>query len=684
MRRKIGACILLFCFVMMMSVCAYAAKKSDFSGDVTFVKQEKDRYIFQVTAGNQGKDFTGYVRIFFDTGSQQVCAYDTKIVLPSQGQKQFTLTVLEGNADSRRGKCYMEFVSEKGEVLEQITIANAFGNSIKGIPVGVLSDEFDSLTYLDAGGANVYVFEESLPLSLVPCDGATLVEQLDVISYLVIDAYDTSSLDQDTILAVEKWVNNGGCLILGTGARAEDVFSGFDSLFLGATVSNISEKGEENFATQKLKMDAGYYYYYKDSGIDMANMQMAEFLIGASANYYGESADFPGFCTSVQNGSITLVSHALSDPEMINASWECVSRIYEESYYHSSGVKNGVTDANHWSYQGRRTFGAIDGENVSMDFGILKILIILYVVLAGPILYLILRKCKKNEWYWISAPVLGLFFIVLIFVFGQGSQVRDAKVYSITTQKLNQDENSSYLMAYRPGVKEWTLALDENVYAGGMVLNEEYYYSSGTADYRYLIRKDEKGNAIGLRPEENFENAYFKTKGTAKREGEIVLNQITFDEYDDVSGTVLNDTDYDFKYLAVMTQNDIYVVADVKAHETVDLLQADKEKRLAYERTGFPYFSELYYDMVDYGYQIYDCYERDAIAALYLGLQEAYADLINTDQNVVLAGLVEDYDKLVVDKCNETSWGCLYNLSDAAVIKSTDEDQVMYEDVLAR
>lgn len=43
----------------------------------------------------------------------------------------------------------------------------------------------------------------------------------------MIDSYDVSSLGKENIKAIEKWVKNGGWLLIGTGERGKDTLGGF-------------------------------------------------------------------------------------------------------------------------------------------------------------------------------------------------------------------------------------------------------------------------------------------------------------------------------------------------------------------------------------------------------------------------------------------------------------------------
>lgn len=681
MKRIVRVIFSLGFLLMVLSVPTSCVVKKDFSGDVGLVKEENNQYVFQVTAENKGEDFTGYVRVIFEANSQNACAFDTKIVLPAQGEKQFFLMVPKKSVNVKRGGCSLSFVSQKGETLESISIKNVFGNTAFGLAVGILSDRYGELDYLDMNGQKIYLGKYDYPVSLVNCNEENLVENLDGLLFLVIDAFDVSTLPTESIQRIQDWVKAGGCLILGTGQYADKTLSGFEASFMDVGIKEICSPGGVNSIVENAARDEYQYDSYKNEGIDFSRMSVAEFFFGGNP-YFSMSSENPGHLASVENGAIMLFSVSLSDPELTKTNGDFLLRLYEECYYNSRGLQ-GTVDGTMFGYYGQRAFSKIDSANTSVDFGWLKIMIGVYVVLVGPILYLILRKCKRSEWYWGFAPILGLLFIGVVYLFGQGATVRDARVYSVTSKQVDKDSASTYLLAYRGGLKEWSLPLDESFQAAGPGLLDDNYYSGTPADYHYVIKKDEKGLFAGIKPRETFESAFLYGTKTAGREGAITGENLVINSFDELTGTVRNETDRDFVYLAVATNSSVYVIADVKAGETLSLEKAADANRIVHQTNSMSAFEDIYYDMVDgyYRYPSNSDYREEHMAALYIGLMSAYENLSGNSKNAILAGLVTDYEKAVDGKCTEISYGCLYDYANLTRMESSvfDEEEMYVE-----
>ena len=702
MRRRIAAMALMLICVLGLFAggvkITASAETNTFSGDVRLLKQDGSYYVMQVTVENYGEDFSGTVQLIFGSGNYSNCAYNTEITLPAQGKKQFTVTVTDKAADTMRGRCMLNFVDGKGTVLQSISLQNVFGNTVTGIPVGILSDDYSALTYLDMGGRDYSARGMYYPLELIELNASNIDGYLDGLFFLVIDRFNVASLGEEQIAAIQEWVQNGGWLIIGTGEYAEQTLSGFDEDFIGLEILDIYEPGEENFMS--VNAHNGYYYSFEDAEIDYTKMAIAELTpITVGSGYY-ESGDMPSYQRSVGDGSMAVFFCSLGDEELKKLSYYAVESLYDNLMYNSNSYGNyyGSTNLN---YFGQRALAFIDKRNTNVDFTWLEVLIAVYVVLVGPILYLILRKGKKREWYWVCAPVLGIAFIGCVYLFGQGTRVNGTKVYSVTVQKADSNREDTYFLAYHSGVDEWNMRLNDNYDVAGPGFSGYYsYYSSGgsvssTSDYFYTVTNDSDGLSVGIKPDENFESGYLYAGGKTETKGAITGEGIKLPT-GNIRGTVTNNTDYDLAYMAVWLDdyNYLAVYSDVAAGETIDLKQADDEGRCVYKNT-VNYFDDLIYNMVGI-YSNNMGYEQSDMAALLIGIGVAVdggksdngligtngyssvstvtnssgtrkSTVLSNKGRAVLIGVIRDYEKTVADKSSEISYGCLYSYVETEV-----------------
>lgn len=671
-RRITVVYAMLLCIVLLLSAwgkcVALAAEEetdgSNFFGDVELLKQEDSNYVMQVTVVNRGKDFTGTVQVIFGGSIARNCAYNTEITLPSQGKKQFTITVPERAVETVKGLCSLNFLNEKGEVIQNIPLRNVFGGLASGVTVGILSDDYSQLSYLDARGLNLDVRGVDYPLQLIELSGENLRTYLDGLYFLVIDQFDTSTLGQENIQAIQEWVIGGGWLILGTGAYAQQTLSGFDADFLDLQLIGISEPGEENILSDNAQRYS-YYYSYEVEGIEFEEMAVAEFdLDDLYARGGFESSQNPAILLSDPYGSggVTVYFCSLGDEEMHKLPNYMILTMFEEVMEQlSSSNFQGNSDMQEI---GQRALANIDNKNTNVDFTLLKVLIAVYVVLVGPVLYLVLRRYRKSEWYWLGVPALGLVFIAGVSLFGQGARVNGIRAYSVTVQRTDSSRMDTFLLAYRSGTRPWEVKLADAYDVAGPGFGGYYYRASSNAsDYYYSVSNGSQGLSVGIKPGENFESGYLYAGGRAEKKGTFTADALHEEIlYGGLGGTITNDTGYDLAYMAVWHEDNLMIYADVKAGETLDLQQAYEDNRYVYRDTAASDVRDLSYSSLYYrSYATKTDYQQDDVAALTIGLGMAREARMLGDDCALIAGVVKHYDRAVAEKCNEIAYGCLYN-----------------------
>ncbi len=650
-----------------------------FTGDVAMLKQEDNGYVMQVTVGNSGADFTGTVQVIFAGFDYGNCAYQTQITLPSQGKKQFTVNITDTAADATRGGlCALNFLDEKGELLQSIEFGNVLEHAVTDGLVGVLSDDFAGLSFMEADGETIDIQGRVFPLRLLELNEGNLSEYLDGLYYLIIDQFDVSSLSDESIELIQDWVEDGGWLMVGTGEYAAQTLSGFDRNFLDVDIEGVSVPGEENVASVYAEPSGYSYSMYTNDGVDFTDMAIAELDYSMMGGSFYDSSDNPAVCGPVGNGGMAVYFCSFSDAELQKLSGYSVASIYEE--FNNFGYK--YDEYSEWEYSRERALSFIDSINTNVDFTWLKVMILVYVVLVGPVLYLILRKCRKCEWYWFCVPALGVLFIAGVYFLGQGARVKEARVFSVTSQRADGGSKDTYFLAYHAGTKPWEVRLmPEYEVAGPGSGGGGYYYGGyirSVEDYFYTVSDDGDGLLAGIKPEENFDSGFFYAEGSAESRGQFSCENLKYDRRGTVGGKITNGTDCDMSYMAVWYQDNIMVFSDVKAGETIDLKGDIPNGRCVFNGTFYS-VDDLLYDMVSvYSYHADLGYEQDDMAALLIGMSVADRERTSAPDQIVIVngakpaepdqavivGVVRDYDRVTEGKCSETSYGCLYSYAE--------------------
>lgn len=632
-----------------------------FSVEAELLRSDSETYDVRLTVENKGDDWEGIVRLLVDENYQVPSAFDTVLSLPQGSKKQFVVKVPVKSVRGTNGTVTVSFLTGN-KVAAKKRFDRLLTGQMAALSMGVLSDAYPELTYLDMGGRELYFHYDYYPIKLVELKQGNLEDELDTLEILVIDQYNTGILTAEEMDAIELWNYNGGILIIGTGAYAEDTLSGFDGGYLEINCSEIHEPGDEYAINYP-----GYGY----TDLDMPQLTMAE-LQETSAGYgYSELYEdsfFRGLFGSIGNGSVCVLPYSFTElgqmdgsfwrsvePEdfvqglMDNASSNAGSRYSTSSYY-----------SDDYSYSIKNLLGVMGYSNNVLNFSLLKVIVILYVIFVGPVLYLVLRLLKRRELYWIAVPVSALFGIVLIFFAGRGFEVVDTRVYSVTMMNPSDDKKStSYLYCYDASRREWELKLAEGCEYVGPFSDSYYYYSilGGDKPYHYRIKKEGDILSMGINPESNFEDSYFYLSSTGNDsgvEGSLLMQNMSAG-INGLSGTIVNDTNKDMTYFAVIVDDSLSVYRGLPAGASCRLQDAE----LLYITSDY-YYSWYIYDFLQDYYSDGKYREVSALAALGVGVYDVYSH--QRDGEFAVIGVVENWDKTVDDDCSEISYGCLYSV----------------------
>ena len=281
------ACICMISFVLIMiPVQASAEETQQFTGEAVLLKQENSAYTFQITVSNNGNDFDGTVRFQITDSNGNACsAYDMELALPQGSEKQYMLTVPQDDISDSRGVAYITFLDEKDASLQQIKLTGILGDKAARVSVGVLSDQFDQLAYLQMPGQTYCVWTMESDINLVELSVSDLKKSLSGLYFLVIDDYDLSSLDSKQIQAIEDWVDQGGWLIIGTGSKGQEMISAFSKGFLNLTYVSTTEAGTPNEASRIVDRNQGNYAVYMNNGVNLQDMAYSEFTYNGNGGF---------------------------------------------------------------------------------------------------------------------------------------------------------------------------------------------------------------------------------------------------------------------------------------------------------------------------------------------------------------------------------------------------------------
>lgn len=616
-------------------------------------------YDIRLSVQNNGGDWAGTARLSIVYADCVPCVYDTELSLPGGARKQFTVRIPVGSiANERLTTARVLLLDGQGRETVSETFQRLLENEGDKLKMGILSDAYASLTYLDMGGKTLYYYGDEYPVRLTELDRDSLTDSLDSLAMLVIDRYPTEILTEEDLSALQDWVMDGGVLIIGTGAYAGDTLGGFDDRFVGVEMSVPADSQESTGAG----MDTVVVEDKWMNLVDQEQLTLAD--LRWNLRDYERAAG--GWVTSWNNGAVAVMPYSFSElgglgPDAFSGldRAEIVRGVLDEIAGFSAMRYDAAGNRYNLESVRNRLFGVIGNSGSSFNIGVLKIIVVGYVILVGPVLYLILRAVKKRELYWAAVPVAAVLGLALVYAAGRGFEVRDIRVYSVTAEELgSRGRFETFMLCYGAGYGEWQMRLGTDYDYIGPLYPSYYtdYDSRGGLNYYGHVKRDGNGLFFGVRPRGSFENAYFQAGGSGRGSAQGSVEMEGIREADPMvayglSGTVTNGTDRDFLYIALIRSGTMYVYGGLPSGgsgrlEEMDLLYSGVP---VYDGYG-AYVSWLrYYDNAG---------GTDSLAALGIGVCGLAPRAEGAE--VFFIGVVGDYERAVDDSCSEVSYGCLY------------------------
>ena len=168
------------------------------------------------------ENFNGYLQIIpeYDYG-QNVVAYGEDIALTKGEEKTFSFVL---SNISTNGYFTVSLLNEKDKVIyseKEIVMLETFGDMVL---MGVMSDDYSGLAYFDSVNINCAGYEQDINLlELSEKNFPEDSKAIDMLSYILIDNFDTAKLSEKQYNTLKEWVNGGGVLLVSLGANYQNV-----------------------------------------------------------------------------------------------------------------------------------------------------------------------------------------------------------------------------------------------------------------------------------------------------------------------------------------------------------------------------------------------------------------------------------------------------------------------------
>jgi len=297
------------------------------------------------------------------------------------------------------------------------------GTGVHSTLIGVVARDPDTMNFLALLSSRGYdIRTVALKEEELPADALRL-ETLDM---LVLNDAATGSWPQEKIDAIRSWIIRGGKLIVSGGAGYAKTAAAFADLVPVAPGGTaVLESAPILEAIGGGPFDPGTPITVSTGELQAGTVTLADGVPVAAVRPYGAGS----------------VLYAAFDPSVEPfAGWSGTPLLWER-ILSDAGLQPGVMNVyygygyNFWNYDSVLSyFPSLKPPKI----GSLSLFFIVYVLLAAPVLYLVLKRLDRREWMWWIIPVLSVACSVVIFAAGSGDK-RTEKAHSARIVQLAGD-----------------------------------------------------------------------------------------------------------------------------------------------------------------------------------------------------------------------------------------------------
>jgi hypothetical protein len=406
---------------------------------------------------NQGADVDGDVRIQV-TGSQGTLVFDAPVTLPSGSRKLVTVYVLPNNFSRELD---VRFVSKEKALATQKVAVRPQPNI--SYVIGLVTPERGALALLN--GLRFPGAERTKILVDISLDGLPeRAEALGSFDLIILNDTDTSKLSPQQSAALASWVQQGGRLVVGGGAGAQQTLAGLPSEMLLLQV-----KGTSEIDSDSLKTLADF------AGSDLS-AATGKFVVARSEARPGATGTTQ---TLVANGDLPLVQEwnwgvgkvnyiALDLSTVPFNGWPGTLSFWQNLIGASGSFpENMPFDVSMRQFRANSLVYPL--SNIpSLDLPSVKglsILLVIYILIIGPVNYLVLRRLRRLHLAWITIPVLTLLFAGGAFGIGYAMRGTDLilnKIALIETRPDGAAAVTSYMGLFSPRMQSYEITIQSD------------------------------------------------------------------------------------------------------------------------------------------------------------------------------------------------------------------------------
>lgn len=387
-----------------------------------------------VIASNDGPDIQGIIEWSYP-GRDDGGVFQQAIDLPRGARKRLTFYALS-NDFARVGD--LRLLVENSVIIEEQIRTEPV--EVERFLVGVLSSDetlLNSLSAMDITNTSASVVH--LESDLLP-ENAMALTGIDAI---FVHDIDTASLSDQQRAALKLWTRLGGQLVVSGGSSAEQSVPGL------ADVLPVTVQG--------LQSDA--------SLLPLARLAGSNEIAGGTTTTISQVALQPG-AAAIDNAAL-ITAHAVGEGRVIFAAFDLSALrawsgepLLWKRVLQTEPIFTPAT-ASRWQSDNLLN-NVLQLPALSLpSFGVLLLFVIGYIIIIGPLNFIILRRLRRVDLAWLTIPALVAFFVISTYsvsflIRGVNPQLLQVAVVQ-GFEGSNEAQATSFLGIFSPRRSTYTL-----------------------------------------------------------------------------------------------------------------------------------------------------------------------------------------------------------------------------------
>jgi hypothetical protein len=467
--------------------------------------------------------------------------YMTHVSLASGATKHLKTYVIEDQAPSPVSVRLVQ----NGQV---VATGGSVGGSATTTLIGVLSDQPTALdTFAAVHPASISASVVHLSLEDLG-DSALLLRAFDL---LAIDDFATDSLTAAQRGAITDYVQNGGMLVLGTGASWRKTLAGVSSTLMPMTID----------ATATLNSVAALG--------QLSGVEVASGALNTGATAWLSEGGRPLLAERfVGGGMVTLATFDWNQEPV--AGWSganvLLRQILVRTLFSSASAQtsalSGAFGGSGSSISMRSTaLSQVLGNLPGLDLPsllLIGLLVIAYVLLVGPVNYLTLRALHRRALAWVTLPLIAILASVGAFGAGLFTKGQSVQTNQVSIIHLEAGWDRAYAESYTGVLAPTRGDYQVNVAGARPWVGPISSFSNGYGPSTAVIRVNADNNSILMPGMTAFVLRGFATEGVVDAPQLVATAKLVNGK---LTGTIQNNSNLRFTDLVVLAGDGYQVIS---------------------------------------------------------------------------------------------------------------------------